>query len=200
MSHDFASTVSLVRDAQGGSSDALDQLFERYLPRVRQIVALRLGYRLRDLATHEDIVQESLLKTFQSLDGFEQRSEGSFRSWLASCVVSSANDYFRRARAEKRGGGKVRAFSSYQGEDITTILFQGNDPTPSAEVGKKEALERVEQVLIDLKEHHREVIVLRLFCEMSYEEIGKEIGIAEEPTVRKLFSRAMAELRKRCEE
>ena len=49
-----------------------------------------------------------------------------------------------------------------------------------------------------MKEHWREVILMRLFCEMSYREIGDELGIREETTVRKLFSRAIAELRRRC--
>ncbi len=43
-------TTCLVLAAQGGDRDALEGLFRRYLPRVRQIVALRLGYSLRDFA------------------------------------------------------------------------------------------------------------------------------------------------------
>lgn len=200
MDLELETTFQLVERAQGGDREAMESLFARYLPRVRQIVALRLGYRLKDLEAHEDIVQEGLLKAFQNLDRLEQRSAGSFRNWLSRCVVNAANDYLRRGRADKRGGGKVRAFSSLQSEDMSTIIFAGSDPTPSAVVGQKELQAVVEGAMLGLKEHHREIIILRLFCEMSYEEIGRTLGIEQEATVRKVFSRAMSELRTACGE
>jgi RNA polymerase sigma-70 factor (ECF subfamily) len=199
MDGDLETTLRLVREAQAGDDRALESLFARYLPRVRHMVALRLGYRLRDFATHEDIVQEALLRAFENLERFEERSEGSFRNWLARCVQNVVNDHFRRAGAAKRGGGKVRLASSYESEDLSAIVFAGKDPTPSAIISKEELVDKIESSLLGMKEHHREVILLRLFCDMSYAEIGEAIGVREEATVRKLYSRAIAELRKRCE-
>lgn len=66
-------------------------------------------------------------------------------------------------------------------------------------VGRKETLQKIEKTLLEMKEHWREVILMRLFCEMSYAEVGEALGIREEATVRKLFSRAVADLKKRCE-
>jgi RNA polymerase sigma-70 factor (ECF subfamily) len=172
---------------------------------VRQIAALRLGCRLREIAEHEDVVQDAMMNAFQALDRFEGRSEGSFRDWLARCVVNAARDRFRRAKAEKRGGGRVRVLSSFrqsgdEQEELTAMVFAGKDPTPSAELSAKELGERLEKALLDLAEHHREVIVLRLLCDLSYQEIGRQLGIDQEATVRKLYSRAMAKLRAVCEE
>jgi RNA polymerase sigma-70 factor (ECF subfamily) len=198
MSFDPETTLRLVHLARDGDSAALEALFTRYLPRVKQMVALRLGYRARDLATHEDIVQDALLRTFQNLEQFEEQSEGGFRNWLARCVQNVIHDHFRRSNAAKRGSGKVRAFSSYESDDLSAIVFAGSDPTPSSIASRQETIELIETALLDMKEHQREVIVLRLFCEMSYEEVGATLGIQEEATVRKLFSRAMSELRRRC--
>jgi len=178
----------------------MESLFRRYLPRVRQIVALRLGFRPSAFSAHEDLVQESMLKTFQNLDRYEERSDATFRHWISTCVTNTIRDQFRRGGAEKRGDGKVRFFGSYESEDATAIVFQGNDPTPSAVLRGRELLGRLESGLLEMKEHWREVILLRLFCEMSYREVGDELGIAEEATVRKLFSRAMADLKAHCEE
>ncbi len=194
----FETTLELVRGAQSGDREATEALFARYLPRVRQIVALRLGRRPSRFAEHEDIVQEVLLKTFQNLDRYEERSEATFRHWIAQCVTNGIRSHFRKATAEKRGGGKVRVASSYESEDVSAIVFAGDDPTPSAILGRKEMIERIENALLDMKEHWREVILQRLFCEMSYAEIGAALGVREEATVRKLFSRAMAELRRCC--
>src|SRR5262245_12995939 len=88
-------TILLVRAAQRGDAEALEALFTRYLPRVRQIVALRLGWRLRQLLEVDDIVQEVLLDAFQGLGQFEPRSEGSFRNWLARTVEREIVDTSR---------------------------------------------------------------------------------------------------------
>ena len=192
---DFEATINLVHAAQDGDRRAEEDLFERYLPRVRQIVALRMGYRLQDFATYEDHVQEAMLKAFQNLDKFEQRSEGTFRNWIARCVANSMHDTFRRQNAEKRGGGKVREASAYENEDMTQTLFAGNDPTPSAIYRGKELLEKIESALLELKEHHREAIILRRFCEMDYAEVAEQMGFEDETTVRKVFSRAMKKLK-----
>ena len=84
-------TISLVREAQGGKSEAMEELFARYLPRVRQIVALRLGRRPSDFANHEDIVQEALLNTFRKLDQYEERSEATFRNWVSQNFQQSSS-------------------------------------------------------------------------------------------------------------
>lgn len=196
---EFLRTLSLVRDAQAGDRQALESLFERYLPRVRQIVALRLGYRIRDFALHEDIVQEAMSRSFQRLEQFEGTSEGSFRNWMATCVASTINDHFRKEGAAKRGGGKVRVVSSAQREDLTSIVFAGDDPTPSSIVGRKELVERIEACLLEMKEHQRELILLRLFCGMSHREISEAMGFGDEVAARKAFSRALSQLRRRVE-
>jgi RNA polymerase sigma-70 factor (ECF subfamily) len=196
MAGEFSTTIDLVRQAQAGDRQAVEALFARYLPRVRQIVALRLGLRPSRIDEHEDIVQEALLKTFLNLESYEERSDATFRNWVSQCVVNAIRDHFRRTGAEKRGAGRVRPFSSFKSEDVSTIVFAGKDPTPSAILSRKELADKIEEAILAMKEHWREVIVQRLFCEMSYEEIGRAMGIREEATVRKLFSRAMAELKR----
>ena len=198
MDDQLESTLQLVRQAQAGDRGAMEALFSRYLPRVRQIVALRLGYRTADFGAHEDLVQDALLKTFENLEKYESRSDATFRNWIAQCVVNCIRDQARRSVAKKRGEGKVRPFGSYQSEDLDTIVFAQPGPSPSSICDRKEALERVEQALLEMKEHWREVIIQRLFCQMSYREVADAMGIAEESTVRKILSRALAELRRRC--
>ena len=198
MDDPFETTIHLVRDAQKGDRRALEELFRRYLPRVRQIVALRLGFRPSQFDQHEDIVQEALLDTFRNLEHFQERSESTFRNWVSQCVVNAIRMHFRREGAQKRGAGKVRLFSSFDSEDTGVIVFASDAPTPSAVYRDKELAAKVEAALLAMKEHWREVIIQRLFCEMSFAEIGAELGINQEATVRKLFSRAMAELRRAC--
>ena len=76
-------TLDLVARAQEGDEDALDSLFRRYLPRVRLIAGLKLGWSTGRLGEIDDIVQESLLKALRSLGQFKS---GEFRRWMNSIV------------------------------------------------------------------------------------------------------------------
>ena len=192
-------TVKLVRSAQGGSRQALEELFARYRPRVEQIVALRMGRELRQIVEPDDIVQQALMKAFEGLDRFEQRSEGSFRNWLASCVECEIRMHVRSARAKKRGAGRVRRFGDAGSQILLSSILAGTGPSPSAIVREKELAERIHQVLLDMPEHNREVIILRHLCEMSYAEIAKSMQLGSEQTARKAVSRALRKLKEALE-
>ena len=168
----FEETEHLVRSAQRGDAEAVEDLFRRYLPRVRQIVALRLGYRQTDFSTFEDLVQEALLRVFENLDKYQQSSEGGFRNWVATCVGNTVRNCLRDARAAKRGGGRVRVFAELAPENLASAIFSGKGPTASAVVAGKETLERLEAALLSLEERERELIILRRLCEMSYGEVA----------------------------
>lgn len=191
----FQTTIGILRRARSGDDKAVDELFERYLPRVRRIVALRLGTPLKDFATYEDIVQESLLRAFEKLDSFQEMTEGTFRNWMATCVMSAVNLYFRKEAAQKRGRGRVRQLGNLGREGLSDSIFKGKGPGASTLVGRKEMENRIETVLLSLEDHHREVIILRHLCEMTSREIADALGFESAATVRKVLSRAMGKLR-----
>lgn len=192
---DLTATICLVGAAKKGDRQALESLFARYLPRVRQIVALRLGQRQRKFLEVEDVVQETLYTIFRDLDRFEQTSEGSFRNWLAKCVECKIVDLARNVEAKKRGGGQVRRFGDFAGESLSGSIFAGKCPTPSQVAQAKETEERLEAALLGLPAHYREVIILRQLCEMSYGEVARALGFREEAAARKACSRALAKLK-----
>lgn len=187
-------TIRLVAAAQAGDRDATESLFERYYPRVRQVVALRMGMTLRQWEELDDIAQESMLDAFRGLEGFEPESEGSFRNWISRIVENNIRDHARKGKAAKRGSGKVRNFAAYGANVLTDSVTPGMDPTPSEIVAGREAEQRLEAALLGLDERHREVITLRRLCEMSYAEVAAEMGLDKESTARSLFSRALSRL------
>jgi len=192
-------TIDLVRAAQGGDRGAVDALFSRYLPRVRQIVALRLGCGWRQFAAYEDLVQDALLRVFRKLDNFEERPEGAFRNWVAVCVVNSVRNSLRREPSQRAKGVRIASIDD-QREDDTASLLLGNDPGPSTIYRGQELLDRIEAALLEMKEEHREAILLRKFCEMSYEEVAEAMKLPSEAAARKVVSRAVGILRERLGE
>jgi RNA polymerase sigma-70 factor (ECF subfamily) len=190
-------TIDLILAARGGDKRALDGLFERYYPLVVRIVELRLRRRIRGHEETEDIVQDSLLDLFKGLDHFEMRSEGDFRNWLATIVANNIRDRFRRANADKRGSGRELRHADLAPESLSTAIFASKEPSPSQNAHAAELEERIERAIMnDLEDPHREVIILRKLCGMSYEEIAKAVGHGNTSSSRALYTRAMEKLRK----
>ena len=191
----FETTVSLVLAAQGGDQRALNDLFARYLPRTRRIVACRMGWKLKQLVDQEDLVQSTLLRIFQGLERFEARTEGSFRHWVAHCVECTLRNESRDSQRAKRGGGTVKRWSEIADESLANLTLAGDGPTASAIAQAAEAEEKVEASLLKLPERYREAIVLRNLCGMSFAEVAKSLGADKEATARQIYFRALQKLK-----
>ena len=185
-------TTWLVSAAQGGDRRALEGLFARYLPRVRQIVALRLGRRSRDIEELEDIVQEALLNVFQNLRKYRKMSEARFRSWIAACVTNSVRAHVRGARALKRSS--TLPCYPYPADDLAAAVLS-DSPGPREVAEGEELADRIEGALLGLKPAYREAIILSRLCEMSSEEVAAAMGLPSAAAARKLLSRAVEKLR-----
>jgi len=193
---ELPNTAGLVRAAQMGDIASRDAVFARFYPVVLRIAELRLRRRILGDENAEDIAQESLLEAFVSLKGFEQRSEGDFRNWLARIVENNIKDHRRKQQAGKRGRGRVFLHADLSQTSISDSIFLRSETTPSR-VARGAELERKLEVALTtgLSEPYREVIILRRLCGMSYQEIAKDMGYDKEATVRSMFSRAMDKLK-----
>lgn len=196
-SHHPPSTRRLILGVKAGDRQAIEELFTRLLPRVRKCVALRMGCRESELWDREDLVQETLLDAFRSLEGFEHQKEGALCHWLATLVQNNLADHQRRRRARKREAVRVDAAASRNAHLLSDSVFGVDRITPCDHVEAAELERRLEEALLALGERERRVIELRKLCELPFEEIAKELGFGSASSARSLFSRAMAELSKR---
>ncbi len=194
LSFDPERTSSLLRAAQQGDKPALEGLFSRYLARVTQMVALRLGVPPADVHVQQDLVQEALLSAFRSLDSFEHRSEGSFRNWLAGIVENRIRDYVRRRDAQKRSAGQVVASPPTDASGRQSPPPASPEPSPSEHAMGHELEARIERALLDLGERYRRAFELRRLAEMSYEEIAEEMGLSGAASARALFARTLSKI------
>lgn len=189
-------TKALLTQAQKGDRLATDELFQRLVPRVRRIVALRMGCRESELWEREDLVQETLIDAFRDLERFEDRHEGAMCHWLATLVQNNLRDHHRRRKAVKRDADRV-----VRRRDRSAVLSDsvlGHDSTTPSRVAQAAELEElVETALLSLDERQRRVIELRKLCELSFEEIAEELELGTASSARSLFSRAMNALAER---
>jgi RNA polymerase sigma factor (sigma-70 family) len=98
-------TQELLRRAQEGNPEARDQLRARYLPRLRRWANGRLPMYARSLVDTVDIVQDILIRVFQSLDGIEVRGPGGFEAYVRRAVNNRIRDEIARAAHRPRPEG-----------------------------------------------------------------------------------------------
>ena len=181
MGTDPESSVELLERARAGDSEALDRLLGRYLPRLRRWASGRLPHWARDLADTEDLVQDTVFRTLRHIDGFQAQREGALQAYLRQAVMNRIRDELRRA--------KRRA-------PPTELLDEVRSPlaSPLEQAIGREATERYEAALAELRDEEREAIVGRIELECSYEELAVMLGKPTPNAARTAVRRAVVRL------
>ncbi len=189
-------TQHLVALAKEGNESALNQLCSVYGERVRRIIRLRLDQKLRPKLDSVDVVQDALILALGGLKDFTYRNEGDFLRWLSRIAENRLRDIFDKFHADKRDIHKEIPFKkeerSAEGGFVGAAEPIGKT-TPSVIMIKKEALDRLEKALDELKPEHKEVVVLKRIEGLSHAEIARRLG-KNAGAVRMLLARAMAAL------
>jgi len=189
-------TKHLVALAKEGNQSALNQLCSVYGERVRRIIRLRLDRKLRPKLDSVDVVQDALILALGGLKDFTYRDEGDFLRWLSKIAENKLRDILDKFHTDKRDIRKEIPFNKEGGS--TEGGFVGaaepiGTTTPSVIMRKKEALDRLEKALDELKPEYKEVVVLKRIEGLSYAEIAERLGKST-VAVGMLLSRAMATL------
>jgi len=165
--------------------------FEEVYTRFRRPV-WRLARRMTDSEEEAlDATQEIFLRIWRGLGGF--RGDARLSTW----VFQIAWNYLRRYR---RGMGRQHHLLEAASVRATEALAQAPDPapTPDRQAAASDLLDRVEQALGKLPEHHHVILWLRDAEQLSYQQIAAVLDIPI-GTVRSRLARARTALRRAVE-
>ena len=165
-----------IAQAKKGDADAFAFLVETYETSVYRL-ALRMCGNAHDA---EEVAQEAFVAAWKGLPAF--RGESKFSSWLYQLTTNAAIDFLRR---EKR----YRAAVPMEDEPEPAT-----PDTPQQAMEESEVRQALQQALDTLTPEHREIFLLRQMRQLSYEEIGRLLGL-ESGTVKSRLSRAKKQLR-----
>ncbi len=180
-------TVELIRRAQGGDQEALNQLLARYQPRILAIVRVRLGSALRAKVESQDLLTEVMAAIWQHLSRFDVEREGAFIGWVSRLVENRIRDQARYWNAKKRHGREVPL--GQEGADREGPEIPAPDPTSTQELLRQQRWELMEQALDRLPTKYREVLLQRELEDLTFREIGDRMDLSED-AVRMLHKRA----------
>ena len=173
----------LLTRARRGDADAYQDILDRYADGLYRLAYALLG----NAADAEDALQETLLGAFRGIERFEGRA--SLKTWLSRILVKQAA---RRRRSRKRSA--ALPLHGLAGEGASPA-----DGSPSGREGTVALRMDVLAALDALGPHHREVVALREFQGMSYDEIAGALGVPRGTVESRLF-RARQVLRERLKD
>ncbi|NNF03588.1 MAG: RNA polymerase sigma factor [Rhodothermales bacterium] len=144
---------SLIESFQEGDEFAFIGLYNRFKNPVFGFCLKMLG----DREQAEDVMQETFLRVYENRDRLMKTS--SFKSWLFTIARNQCLNTIRKS------GRTVAMYPSVR----NTLVAQD---TPVTRMEKSEQVEFVSGLLARLKPEYREVIVLREYQNLSYQEIA----------------------------
>ena len=194
MDRDLSESITLIRDAKRGDRDALAHLVERYYDRVLRIVRARLGPGLRKHLESQDLVQDTFAAAVRDFERFEVREEASLVHWLARLAERQILRAAEYHRAERRDPGREEPFDRESGEAPLPAAAEG--PGPGTQMRELEQHELLESCLGELPEEYRELILLRDYAGVSWEEVARETGRPSADAARVMHVKAVEELSK----
>lgn len=174
------STQALVREARSGDRDAFEELARRHRDRLLEAIRSWSKFQVGPPVDAEDVVQESFLRAFGSLGGFEWQDEDAFFRWLCGiarrALAQAIKDSLRAARPDER------------------LQAHSRDPSPSRALGREERFDRLEAALERLSPDHRQAIRLCRIEGLTSAEVARRMKRSPE-AVRQLLVRALRDLR-----
>ncbi|MGH9650567.1 MAG: RNA polymerase sigma factor, partial [Terriglobales bacterium] len=181
------SDAAIVAQVRRGDREAFRELVERH-----SRALFRLGHRMTgNTQDAEEVVQETFLRAFRRLDGFESRS--SFKTWLFRIATNCSLDVIsRRRRAEE-----VPLYDPER-EPVPELPLASQTPDPERAALSEEVGRRLAIAMRQLSPVERAAFVLRHFEGMSLEEIGNLLGLKRDNAKNSVF-RAVRKIRRHLE-
>ncbi len=150
--------------AQEGDKSARDAVASD-IGRLAYVFALQLT---RNALDAEDVAQDAVLSFFRRLDRFD--TDRPVEPWLYRIVHNRVRDLARRDRLRQHDS--LDAWLENAGREV-----RDDAPDPASEVEQFESRREVWRGISNLRDHHREILVLRDFHDLSYRQIAEVLMI-----------------------
>ena len=174
---------SVLERARGHDAEAVGEIHHRYVRRVFGLCRHMLGSR----ESAEDATSEVFLKLQRSIESYDGSIP--FPRWLLRMAGNQCIDLLRRRRRERQVMVEFE-----DGASVTEAT--SSEPSALSNVIKMAEREQVQAAIARLPENYRVPLVLRYYSELSYDEIGQQLGLQKNHVATLIF-RARQELRRK---
>ncbi len=148
----------LVKSIQQGKTENFVQIYEKYVKKIFDFIFFKVGNK----QDAEDLTSDTFLKTFDKIKTFDNKKNIQFSSWLYSIARNTTIDFFRQNRTD------YPEYTRLEDQSVEIDMLQG--------IQDRDKLNQILQFLDTLGNEKKEIFLLRVWNEMSYDEIAHIIG------------------------
>ena len=155
--------VSLYRT---GDEEAFTNLLNRHKSRVFTTIYLIV----KDRYIAEDLLQEVFMKVVNHINAGTYNEEGKFLPWVLRISHNLAIDHFRKKK-------RYPVVTFEDGSPLSDSMIYSDEPFETEHI-KQEMHTRLRSLIKDLPESQRQVLIMRHYIGMSFQEIADKTGVS----------------------
>ena len=157
----------LLNNYISGDRSAISELIERHSRRVRNYI----GIMVKDDAVADDIFQETFIKAVKVIDEGGYTDSGKFLSWVLRIAHNRVLDHFRREKSSRQLNEKEAGYDVLGSLRVTEDTVEDN-------IIHNELMETVRHLVDELPDDQREVVRLRYYSKLSFQEIAEQTDVS----------------------
>jgi RNA polymerase sigma-70 factor (ECF subfamily) len=189
-------TAQLVKRAQDGDVEALNDLFTRFHSLMVEVARKRLGPRLRLKEDPDDLAQTTFREATRDFKNYEYRGEGSLLRWLVQILQNKIRDKAEFYSAGKRDTSLETTLDRSTKQEAGPVVEpMAEDLSVTRQVQRGERFHLLRDALQELSPEYRQAITLVFFQGLTLREAGQRLGGRSEDALRMILRRAEAKLR-----
>ena len=156
----------LVSDYINGNEKSLEILIIRHKQRIFSFVLSKV----LDREIAEDVFQDTFIKVINTLKRGKYNEEGKFLTWVMRIAHNLVIDHFRRNK-------RIPTFRNTDEFDIFTVI---SDEVLNVEkqLIKDQILNDIRELIVELPEDQKEVLIMRMYKDMSFKEIAENTDVS----------------------
>ena len=185
----------LASRARDGDLEALNTLLLRHAEWLHRVARIELGAQLRRQVDSMDVVQEVGVIAIQRIGDLRITDAASVRSWLRSILSYRLKELAARLTAEKRDMRREVPLAPPKPWDSTrsgAFDPSGNETSPGERAERLEMRELLDEVVGELPENQRIVVLMRDYDHAEWERIRDEMAASTIAAVQQMHHRAWA--------
>lgn len=171
----FTNELDLVKKCQTGEIDAFAELYDLYVDKIYKFIFFRTSHR----ETAEDLTSLTFTKALEKIKDFNIEL-GYFSAWIYRIARNTVIDFYRTKK------NKQNSELTEETEDENNVEY---------DIDIKCSLEKVKTQIDKLSKEQKDILIMRIWDGLSYEEISKIVGKSE-ANCKVITSRALSMIRK----
>lgn len=168
MNTSFSETenVTLIEELRNGNVDAAERLFSKYQSRLY----LYIFASVKDDVIAHDLLQDAMMKAFLSIKRGQYHEDGRFEPWLIRIARNVLMDHYR---------DRKRFHQVHSDREVSMLPDTlASSTMPDLGIISSQERSQVRNLIQELPESQKEVVILRHFLGLTFQEIATHTGVS----------------------